>query len=699
MLLDKKLLHTTDSYIKKLDTANVKTVEDLIWHYPRTYENKSNKLEFFSLVNIKEKNSVICTIETIISERTKNWKNIIKAILKDKSNFLSEAVWFNRKFLLTKFASWDKVIIFGKPQYSYGKLSFLSPDIEFFGWENKSIKPIYPELNYIPSDWFEKKIVELKPYFKDIKNTLPDSLRAKKWFQEKWKNVWKIHFPDNEKDFEKARYELAYEELYTMQLAWVLRKKELEKTSKTHSPIITLDSELIKEIISHLPYPLTNAQKITTFQILKDMEKDFAMKRLLQWDVWTGKTIVALITAIHIILKWSYQVAFMVPTEILARQHFENIAKLLSQYNIKSDILVGSLTSKQKDEAKARLKTWETQIIIGTHALIQENVHFKNLGYVIIDEQHRFWVEQRKALENYISRGKSESNNLLNSNTEIQGRFLSSLQWQILQEWQESHQNLKTKDYELITIFPHVLNMTATPIPRTLALTIYWDQDISTISEYPAGRKPIYTKVVQENKRDEMYRFIEEEVNSWRQVYWISPLVTESETLDIANATQMKENLSYIFPNFEIWLIHGKLKSKEKDQVMSDFMSWKIQILSSTSVVEVWVNNPNATIICIEAAERFGLSQLHQFRWRVWRWTDQSYCYLFTTKEYKWERLKAMEKTNDWFELSEIDLELRGPWEVYGVRQSWIPDFKIANLKDFELISEIREDIEEMIKE
>jgi len=661
MQLTKNLLHTTDSYIKKLAQAGINEVKDLINHYPRTYENKSQVLEYFSFVSIKEKNSVICTIETINSERTRNNKQLIKAILKDKNDFMAEAVWFNQKYLLNQFKQWDKVIIYGKPTYNYGKLSFPSPEINFYWKDSKAIKPIYPESNYIPSEWFEKKIALLRPYFSEIENILPAEIISKKWFKSKKENLLKIHFPESEKDFEQARRELAYEELYEMQLRWLLKKKELEKTSLNLSPKVKLNPELVKEIISHLPYNLTNNQKIVIFQILKDMEKDFGMKRLLQWDVGTGKTIVALIAAIHLIKEWNYQVAFMVPTEILARQHFASIAYLLEKYDIKSDLLIGSLTPKQKEETKQKLKSGETQFIVWTHALIQDWIHFKNLWFVIIDEQHRFGVEQRKYLEEY----SSPSSVIL---SEVEG-----------------------------SIFPHNLNMTATPIPRSLTLTIYGDQDISVLREYPVWRKPIFTRVVKEDQREQMYRFIEEELKSWRQVYWISPLVEESEKLDISNATQMRENLSYIFPDYNVWLLHWKMKPKEKEEIMQEFMENKIQILSSTSVVEVWVDNPNATIICIEAAERFWLSQLHQFRGRVGRWEDQSYCYLFTTKTYKWERLKAMEKTNDGFELSEIDLELRWPWEVYGVRQSWIPDFKIASLSDFELISEIREDIENML--
>ena len=279
-----------------------------------------------------------------------------------------------------------------------------------------------------------------------------------------------------------------------------------------------------------------------------------------------------------------------------------------------------------------------------------EDTVFRKLGFVVVDEQHRFGVEQRGALESYYS---------------LAGK-----------------------------IYPHVLNMTATPIPRTLALTLYGDQDLSVLNQYPAGRKPILTKVIRENERTAAYQAVELELRAGRQVYWISPLVEESESLDVANAISMEETLREIFPDFRIGLIHGRMKSREKEEIMQAFYAHEIDVLSSTSVVEVGVNNPNATIMAIEAAERFGLSQLHQFRGRVGRGGDQSFCFLFTTKEYTGDRLRAMEKTNDGFELSEIDLELRGPGEVYGVRQSGLPDFKIADLRDIDLVSEIRTDIE-----
>lgn len=656
MLLTKTLLHTTDTYIKRLAQGGMQTVEDLIGHYPRTYKDKTDVLEYFSFVNIREPNTLRVKVESITSERTRNKKELIKAVFSDKWWFLSEAVWFNRKFLLQKFHTGDTVIIYGKPKYEYGKLSFPSPDMDFAKQsETSPITPIYPEYNYIPSAWFESKIPLLQEYFRSVKEILPDEIRKEKWFRHKWENISAIHMPKSQADFERARTELAYEELFALQYAGIMRKKDGERLTAGRAISIPMDPDIIKEILSKLPFPLTGGQKVVLFQILKDMEKAFSMQRLLQGDVGTGKTVVVLIAAIHAILQGKklgqdIQVAFLAPTEILTRQHFASSMKLLWYFGLTSDILVGGLTPKQKLAAKARLKNGETSLIIWTHALLEDSVHFKNLGFTIIDEQHRFGVEQRRALEQYSS-------------------------------YSTGH-------------LPHVLNMTATPIPRTLSLTIYGDQDISVLREYPVGRLPIHTKVVPEHQRMEAYNFIAEEVRAGRQVYWISPLVEESETLDVASAVNMQEILRWVFPSFRIGLIHGKMKAKEKDAIMQEFYERKIDILSSTSVVEVGVDNPNASVICIEAAERFWLSQLHQFRGRVGRGKDQSYCYLFTTKTYTGERLKAMERTNDGFELSEIDLELRGPGEVYGVRQSGVPEFKIADIKDLDLVSEIREDIE-----
>lgn len=653
MILTKSLLHTTDVYVKKLREAGIETVRDFLMLFPKEYEDKSDVMTKFSLINIQEKQAIKCTIELLTNEMTRNKKLLIKAVLTDSDGMHAEAVWFNQRLILSKFAKGDTVLIYWKPKYEYGRLSFPSVEIEHFANNRQEIQPLYSDVNYIPGTWIREKMKLVKSFLPEIEDDIPDIIRKKKWIRTKSDSMMDIHFPSSIEAFEKAKYELGYAELFRFQLKWVEKKYKALAESEGHATSTPLDSELMKMLIEWLPFPLTNKQKIVLFQILKDMEKPHAMARLLQWDVGTGKTVVALLAAIHIIKKQNIQVAVMAPTEILARQHFSGSEAWLMELGIRSDLLVGSLTPRMKEDARERLKSGQTDIVFGTHALIQDTVGFANLGFVVVDEQHRFGVEQRKALEEYCSRSK---------------------------------------------IVPHRLNMSATPIPRTLALTIYGDQDVSVLDEYPAGRKSIHTRVIREDQRVEVYRFIEEEVRQWRQVYWISPLVSESETLDISSATEMQITLSSVFPKFTIGLIHGKMSGKEKDQVMQDFYENKIHILSSTSVVEVGVNNPNASIICIEASERFGLSQLHQFRGRVGRGEHQSYCYLFTTKEYKTDRLKAMEKTNDGFELAEIDLELRGPGEVYGVRQSWVPDFHFADLRDVGLISEIREDIEEWMK-
>lgn len=470
--------------------------------------------------------------------------------------------------MLQKFHAGDTVKIYGKPKYEYGKLSFPSPDIEFATDEGSSIVPVYPDCNYIPSAWFEGKMACVREYIRTIPDMLPEEIRKQKGFRTKAVNLTAIHFPTSRADFERARTELAYEELFSLQYEGIMRKKSGEQASDGRAMPIPMNPETVKEIISKLPFPLTNGQKVVLFQILKDMERSFAMQRLLQGDVGTGKTIVVMVAAIHAILESQkqegrnpIQVAILAPTEILARQHFASSMNLLANFGITSDFLVGGLTPKQKTDVKFRLKNGDLSVVIGTHALLEDDVHFHNLGFTIIDEQHRFGVEQRRALEQYSSH--------------VTGGL------------------------------PHVLNMTATPIPRTLSLTIYGDQDISVLSEYPVGRKPIHTKVLSEDERNEAYNFIASEVQAGRQVYWISPLVEESETLDVASAVNMQEILASVFPDFRIGLIHGKMKAKEKDAIMQAFYERKIDILSSTSVVEVGVDNPNATVICIEAAERF----------------------------------------------------------------------------------------------
>ena len=737
-LLTKSLLHTTDNYIKSLNKWGILTIWDLINFFPKSIEDRTNILESFSYINIKDKNTILVKFISIDNSKTSNWKLLTKAVFEDKNGFMSEWVWFNRNYLATQVSKfiWKKVILSWKVKYEYWKLSFISPEIETdLSKLAGEVIPVYSDFNYIPGTWITSKIEHIRKYISLIPETLPENIIKKYNFISKAQAIEKLHFPLSKYDFEIARERLAYDELYEINYKSISKKIDKQNLSEWKSIAIPLNSELVKEIISKLPFELTNHQKISLFQILKDMEKTHCMQRLLQGDVWTWKTIVAAITIIHGILESSnffslkspqtsslgnilqrrgdreeceeeegqeskievrwvlqreanskIQSCILAPTEILARQHFESLEKLFSSYWLNSELLVWSTIKKQKDIIKENLKSWNINIIIWTHALLEEDVIFNKLWLVIIDEQHRFWVKQREILEKYFS-----------TTSPFKGEGIGGIAKEMLE------MSTKSDDWKELGfsawILPHSLNMTATPIPRTLALTLYWDQDLSIINEYPVWRKTIFTKVASsEVERHQIELFVRNQIESGRQVFWISPLVEESEKIDLANAISTCESLTEIFFPFKVWLLHGKMKAKEKQEIMKQFENNELQILSSTSVVEVWVNIPNATIMCIEWAERFGLSQLHQFRGRVWRGKYQSYCYLFPSNWYKTDRLKAMEKTNNWFELAEIDLELRWPWEVYWVRQSWIPEFKIADIKDLELVSQIREDIEELFK-
>ena len=650
-------LSTKKEYIRALSEIGLHMVEDLLLYFPRAYEDLS---EFKGLHEAKDGETITTKgfLQGIKLIPTKNRKmKLVKAMFYDQAGYESEAVWFNQPHLLRTLPMDKEVVVSGKVQWNYGKITLQSPVVE----KSKEVQihagttvPVYPQHDVITSKWLREKIHPLLYLTKNLPEVLPEEILESEKLMPKSLAVQEIHFPSSQEKLEAARDRLGYEELFLLQLESLKRKKEWKKSRPEGAEEggMPMDPEFVKQFFATLPFTPTNAQKIVIYEILKDMEKPFPMMRLLEGDVGSGKTVVAVMAALQAV-KHGAQVAIMAPTEVLARQHLSSLTKFLEPYpHINVQLLIGALKTAEKNQVIDALANGQVHIAVGTHALIQESVSFEKLGLVIVDEQHRFGVKQREVLMKHGS--------------------------------------------------PHVLNMTATPIPRTLALVAYGDHDLSVINEMPPGRMPIETKVVSPEHRKAVYQFVEGLIQKGEQVYVICPLIDESDLLDEVKSVKKEfGHLQTVFSNCKVGLLHGKMKSEEKDAVMTAFKNNEIQVLVSTSVIEVGVDVPNATIMLIEGAERFGLSQLHQFRGRVGRGRVQSYCFLFTNSgaEATVARLKAMTDFTDGFMLAEIDLKLRGPGEVYGVRQSGVPDLKVANLMNGILLDRVRKAAERFIEE
>jgi ATP-dependent DNA helicase RecG len=655
-------LNTKKEYILALKEIGLFTVRDLLLYFPRTYEDLS---EYKSIKGARDGDTVTTKgfLHGIKQIPTKNRKiKLIKALFFDDSGFECEVVWFNQPHLIRMLPMDTPVIVSGKVQYSYGKYTLQSPAVER---ANKpqvhtgGTIPVYPQHDVITSKWLRTKIHPLLHLASEFEEVLPEELLKEEGLISKGEAIKEIHFPSSQKKLEAARDRLGYEELFLLQLRSLKNKRDWQQSRSEDSLIqgMGLDPEFVKSFFSTLPFMPTNGQKVAIYEILKDMERPFPMMRLLEGDVGSGKTLVAM-TALLQAVKNGYQTAVMAPTEVLARQHLSSIIKFVEAYEaaglslsgIRVELLVGSLKTKEKQVVTEAINNGQVDIAVGTHALIQQGVNFQKLGLVVIDEQHRFGVKQREVLV-------------------MQGS-------------------------------PHVLNMTATPIPRTLALVAYGDQDLSVITEMPPGRMPIETKIVPPEHRKSVYEFVDGKMEKGEQVYVICPLIEESDKSELKSVKQEFENLQAIYPHRKVAYLHGKMKGEEKDQIMSDFKANKYHILVSTSVIEVGIDVPNATIMLIEGADRFGLSQLHQFRGRVGRGQVQSYCFLFTesTSQQTFTRLKAMADYSDGFQLAEIDMKLRGPGEVYGVRQSGLPDLKVANLMNGVLLDRVRKAAEVILE-
>lgn len=668
------------SYQKKLKKLGIKTIKDLIFHFPHRYEDFSNLIKI-SQAKIGEKVCIRGRILTI--ENTKTWRKrmiLTQAIVEDETGKI-KVIWFNQPYLIDVLKSNDFVCLTGKvtlgseSKRTLPEIYLQNPTFEKIFPRKELIHtgrivPIYPETEGLSSRWLR---MILQPILKKIKNEiseiLPEKIRKEYKLLSVNKAIWQVHFPDSLKLAKKAKERFSFEELFLLQLK-VLKEKLKIKSQKAF--VIPFNLELIKNFIKNLPFELTEAQKKAAWQILKDLEKDRPMNRLLQGDVGSGKTVVAMMAALEVV-KAGYQVALMAPTEILAKQHLKTFSEFLKNFNLKIGLLTHSdckfLEEKiSPEKLLEKIENGEIEILIGTHALIQEKVKFKNLALVILDEQHRFGVEQRAKL--------------------VKQSTISNLQ-------------------SVIRI-PHLLSMTATPIPRTLALTIYGDLDLSIIDQLPKGRKKVITKAISPSKREKAYEFIKKEIKKGRQVFVICPRIEPSQNQNSKSWAEVKavkeeyEKLSkFVFPEFRVGMLHGKMKTKEKEKIMKNFRERKIDILVSTSVVEVGIDVPNATIMMIEGAERFGLAQLHQFRGRVGRGKYQSFCFLFTESPSKKtaQRLEALMKCQDGFKLAEKDLEIRGPGEIFGQRQWGLPDLAMGALTDIFLVEKTRNAAKEILEE
>ncbi len=674
----KNIPKITPKYAGVLEKIDLHSVEDLLLRFPFRYDDFSQTAPI-SPTHLNQTVTVEGTVtKKKLARLFRRKMTIAEITIEDENHLPLKAVWFNQPYVLEALPEGTVVRLSGKITLKGKELTMSAPAWERAGREANNtgcLVPVYSETRGITSKWLRWQIKALLEIAQQLPDPVPYDIRMRLHLYDIYTALTQIHFPESREKLLRAQKRFAFQEMFLVQLKTLQLKTQWENNNSLQ---ITFNEKLIQDFVKNLPFQLTGAQRKASFEILKDLEKPMPMNRLLNGDVGSGKTVVAAIACLQT-MQSGFQIALLAPTEVLAKQHFESFCKIFTNYNFNITLLTSSyklinnfqnsnlkIDSKLKirnsklssektkqlsrSELLDKIKLGTVQLIIGTHAIIQKDVQFKNLALIIIDEQHRFGVQQRAYLQ---------------------------------------QETMSAKDGLAQTI-PHLLTMTATPIPRTLSIALFGSLEISILDEMPRNRKAILTRIIPPGLRQETYQFIQAEIDRGRQVFIILPLVEDSEALaEVKAATSEHQRLAEeVFPHLQLGLLHGKLKAKEKESVMQDFKDKKTAILVATSVVEVGIDIPNASVIIIEDADRFGLSQLHQFRGRVGRGEHQSYCFLFTNSntEKATDRLRALEETNDGFEISQKDLELRGPGQFFGLAQSGLPDIAMEHLSNLKLI-------------
>lgn len=634
---------------KRLEGLGIHSVQDLIYFFPRKYD------DFSQITPIEKlrpgKVTLQAKVESVNGRYVKRRLHITEAVLADKTGKV-RAVWFNQPYRADQLKIDEEYFFSGTFDFQRNRYVLSNPAAELaknMAVSTARIVPIYPETKGLKSHQIRKLLAQLLPLIDAVPDTLPPEVTKEHSLPPLAEALHTIHFPDDALLLERAKKRIAFEEILGLVLASLLNKHENTRLKGWNIPF---NKNYATEFTKHLPFTMTNAQKRAAWDILQDFEKIHPMNRLLQGDVGSGKTAVAAMAA-YMAARNGLQTAFMAPTEILATQHASTLSQLLEPLGISVGLLLGSTKKTARAELKKRMESGEAALVVGTHALIQKDNHFYKLGLVVIDEQHRFGVRQRAEL-------------LL----------------------QSEH-------------MPHLLSMTATPIPRSLQLTLYGELEVSILDELPKGRQPIATKVVAPDARYTAYEKIDTEINNGRQAYIVCPVITEGANAELKSVEAEHERLNKsVFKHRRVGLLHGQMKAEEKDAIMQQFKNGSLDILISTTVIEVGVDVPNATCMLIEGADRFGLAQLHQLRGRVGRGSDQSYCYLVpTTNQAVSRRLRELEQSGDGFYLAEVDLELRGPGAIYGRVQHGKLDLSFVNFANTKLTREVRDAAQKLLDE